>query len=295
MYIKRKPVISFEVFPPKKDYPIETIYNTVEQLKDLNPDFISVTYGAGGSIKDRTLEIASMIKNKYGIESLAHLTCITSTKNEIEDLLKSFQKNNITNILALRGDLPSDPDFEFPNPLHYEYAKDLITHVKNFKAFSIGAAAYPEGHIDCSSLDSDIALLKQKIEGGTDYLITQLFFDNELFYTFKEKLEAQNINIPVSAGIMPVLNKKQIQRIVSLCGVNLPKKFIRIMDRYEHNPEALKDAGIAYATEQIIDLLSSGIDGIHLYTMNRPQTTKKIIENISSIKDILKENHKISV
>jgi methylenetetrahydrofolate reductase (NADPH) len=295
MYIKRKPVISFEVFPPKKDYPIETIYNTVEQLKDLNPDFISVTYGAGGSNKDRTLEIASIIKNKYGIESLAHLTCITSTKNEIEDLLKSFQKNNITNILALRGDLPSDPDFEFPNPLHYEYAKDLITHVKNFKTFSIGAAAYPEGHIDCSCLDSDIALLKQKIDSGTDYLITQLFFDNELFYTFKEKLEMQNINIPVSAGIMPVLNKNQIQRIVSLCGVNLPKKFIRIMDRYEHNPEALKDAGIAYATEQIIDLLSSGIDGIHLYTMNRPQTTKKIIENISNIKDILKENHKVSV
>ncbi|MCM8709662.1 methylenetetrahydrofolate reductase [NAD(P)H] [Clostridium sp. SYSU_GA19001] len=295
MFLKRKPVISFEIFPPKKDYPIETIYDTVEALKDLRPDFISVTYGAGGSNRDRTLEIASIIKNKYGIEALAHLTCIASTKNEIENILMNFKKHNISNILALRGDIPNDPNFEFPNPLHYEYAKDLINHIREFKDFSVAAAAYPEGHIECSNLELDIQRLKDKVNAGADFLITQLFFDNELFYNFKEKVVAKNITIPISAGIMPVLNKNQIERIISLCGTKLPKKFVRIMEKYEHNPEALKEAGIAYATEQIIDLLSWGVDGIHLYTMNRPQTTRRIIDNISTIRDILKQEEKLSI
>lgn len=295
MFSNRKPVISFEVFPPKKEYPVETIYKTVEELKDLNSDFISVTYGAGGSSRDRTLEIASIIKNKYGIECLAHLTCIASTKSEIEGLLSNFKKHNITNVLALRGDLPENPDFEFPNPLHYEHANDLIKHIKGFKNFSIGAAAYPEGHTEAENIDKDIMNLKKKVESGTDFLITQLFFDNEFFYRFKDKLLSKNIDIPISAGIMPVLNKKQIERMTSLCGVALPEKFARILEKYEHNPEALKEAGIAYATEQIIDLLSWGADGIHIYTMNKPQATKKIIENISVIRDILKEKQGISV
>jgi len=295
MFVKRKPVISFEVFPPKKEFSVETIYETVEALKDLKPDFISVTYGAGGSSKDRTLEISSLIKNKYGIETLAHLTCIAATKEEVESTLSSLKKNNISNVLALRGDLPVDPNFKFPNPLHYQYAKDLIGHIKDSKNFSIGAAAYPEGHIECKDLALDVAYLKEKVEKGADFLITQLFFDNELFYNFKEKLIAQNINIPISTGIMPVLHKNQINRLVSLCGANLPKKFVRILEKYEHNAEALRDAGIAYATEQIIDLLSFGVDGIHIYTMNRPQVTRRIIENISTIRDILKENEKLSV
>lgn len=295
MFSKRKPVISFEIFPPKKEYPVETIYDTVEALKDLKPDFISVTYGAGGSNSNRTLEIASIIKNKYEVEVLAHLTCIASTKEQIENLLKSFKKQNITNILALRGDIPNDPNFEFPNPLHYEYARDLITHINQFGNFCVAAAAYPEGHIECNDFNLDITRLKEKIQAGTDFLITQLFFDNELFYNFKEKIASKNIDIPISAGIMPVINKKQIERITSLCGASLPKKFIRIMEKYEHNLEALKEAGIAYATEQIIDLLSWGVDGIHLYTMNRPQTTRKIIDNISTIRDILKQQEKLSV
>lgn len=295
IFSNKKPVISFEVFPPKKEYPVDTIYKTVEELKDLNPNFISVTYGAGGSNKDRTLEIASIIKNKYGIECLAHLTCISSTKSEIETLLTHFKKHNITNILALRGDMPENPDFKFPSPLHYEHASDLIKHIKQFKSFSIGAAAYPEGHTEAESIEKDIMYLKEKVENGTDFLITQLFFNNELFYNFKDKLIAKGINIPISAGIMPVLNKKQIERMTSLCGASLPKKFIRILEKYEHNGEALKEAGIAYATEQIVDLLSWGAEGIHIYTINRAETTKKIINNISIIRDILKEKENISV
>ncbi|QZY56075.1 methylenetetrahydrofolate reductase [NAD(P)H] [Crassaminicella profunda] len=289
LYKNKKPVISFEIFPPKKDGPIETIYTTIEALKDLKPDFISVTYGAGGSTTKKTVEIASIIKNKYHIEALAHLTCVTSTKDEITAILNNLQENNVENILSLRGDFPQDPNFEFPDPLHYQYAKDLIAHIKKSHPFSIGAACYPEGHIECSSLDKDLHYLKEKVATGTDFLISQLFFENEIFYDFKEKMDKLNINIPISAGILPVLNKKQIDYIVSLCGCHLPKKFTRIIEKYEHKPEALKEAGTAYAIEQIIDLLSWGIDGIHIYTMNRPKTTRKIIDNISTIRNVLIE------
>ncbi|QEK12874.1 methylenetetrahydrofolate reductase [NAD(P)H] [Crassaminicella thermophila] len=288
-YKNKKPIISFEIFPPKKDGPIETIYNTIDNLKDLKPDFISVTYGAGGSTTKKTVEIASIIKNKYNIEALAHLTCVTSTKQEIENILNQLKDNNIENILALRGDFPNDPDFEFPDPLHYEYAKDLIGHIHSNSNFSVGAAAYPEGHIECTNLDKDIYYLKEKVNSGVDFLITQLFFDNEIFYKFKEKLDKENINIPISAGILPVINKNQINHILSLCGCHLPKKFIRIIEKYEYKPEALKEAGIAYAIEQIVDLLSWGIDGIHIYTMNRPKTTRKIVESISTIRNVLTE------
>jgi methylenetetrahydrofolate reductase (NADPH) len=292
MYIKdifsgKKPVISFEIFPPKKDSPLETIYKTIEGLKDLKPDFISVTYGAGGSTTNRTVEIASLIKHQYGMEALAHLTCIAATKGEIEGILQRLKNNGIENILALRGDLPQDPDFKFPDPLHYQYAKDLILHIRSHGNFSVGAACYPEGHLECDDLAKDLSYLKQKVDTGVDFLITQLFFDNEIFYNFMDRMTKTNINVPVTAGIMPVLNKKQIERITSLCKASLTKKFIRIMERYEHNPEALKEAGIAYATEQIIDLLSSGVDGIHIYTMNRPEVTRKIVENISTIRSVI--------
>ncbi|MCT4620445.1 MAG: methylenetetrahydrofolate reductase [NAD(P)H] [Marinisporobacter sp.] len=289
LYEKEKPVISFEIFPPKKNGPIETVYNTIEALKDLKPDFISVTYGAGGSTTKQTVEIASIIKNKYHIEALAHLTCVTSTKDEIIGILNDFQDNNIENVLALRGDFPQDPNFKFPDPLHYQYAKDLIQHIKKSHPFSIGAACYPEGHIECTSLDKDLHYLKGKVTTGTDFLISQLFFDNELFYAYKEKMDKLNIDIPISAGILPVLNKKQIDYIISLCGCHLPKKFTRIIEKFEHKPEALKEAGIAYAIEQIIDLLSWDVEGIHIYTMNRPKTTRKIIENISTIRSVLAE------
>lgn len=284
LFLNKKPVISFEIFPPKKDYSIESIYKTIDALAPLNPDYISVTYGAGGDTsKNATVEIASIIKNKYNIESLAHLTCIASSKKEIDNILDELKKNNIENVLALRGDFPQDPNLKFPNPIHYTYAVDLVEHIKKDSYFCIGGTCYPEGHIECRSIVDDLFNLKNKVEKGTDFLITQLFFDNNIFYNFKEKTELMKIDIPIEVGIMPVVNSRQIKRITSLCGAHVPDKFVKILDKYIDRPEALKDAGIAYATEQIIDLLSSGIDGIHIYTMNNPEVAKKIVANISSI------------
>ena len=290
LFNNNKPVISFEIFPPKKNSPIETIYNTIEELKDLRPDFISVTYGAGGSSQGNTVQIASIIKNKYSIEALAHLTCVTSTKQDIDNILSSLKKENIENILALRGDIPSDPDFKFPDPLHYHYASDLVKEIKDTDNFCIAGACYPEGHFECIDKLKDLENLKKKVYSGTDFLITQLFFDNNVFYDFYEKAQSNNINIPISAGIMPVINKNQINRIASLCGATIPKKLIRIIEKYEYNPEALKEAGIAFATDQIIDLLSWGVDGIHLYTMNKPELATKIVNNITEIREALRTN-----
>jgi len=286
LFEQKKTVISLEIFPPKLDMPVETIFRTLDELKDINPDFISVTYGAGGKAKDRTVEIASKIKNEYHIESLAHLTCISATKEQIKHTFEEMRKNNIENILAMRGDIPEDPDFDFPNPLQYEHAADLIREVKEEGGFSIGAACYPEGHVDCSNKVQDIKYLREKVSMGADFLITQLFFDNELFYRFMEEIDIAGISIPVSAGIMPVLNKNQIERITKLAGCVMPVKFKRILDRYEDNPAALKEAGEAYAIEQIIDLMAWGVRGIHLYTMNKADTAKRIIGNIENIRKL---------
>jgi len=285
-YNTKKAVVSLEIFPPKIDSPIESVYNTLEELKDLRPDFISVTYGAGGKAKGRTVEIASKIKNHYGIESLAHLTCISSTKDEIEQVFNEMKSNNIENILALRGDIPESPDFEFPDPLHYSHASDLIREIKEKGDFCVGAACYPEGHVTCESKNKDIKYLKEKVSAGAEFLISQLFFNNELFYRFMEELDLADIDVPVSAGIMPVLNKGQIIRMTKLSGCDLPPKFRRIVDKYEHNPEALKEAGEAYAIEQIIDLMAWGVRGIHLYTMNKPDTARRIINNIENIRKL---------
>jgi len=279
-------VISLEIFPPKLDSPVETIFATLDALSDLRPDFISVTYGAGGKAKDRTVEIASKIKNEYGIESLAHLTCISATKDQIKESFDLMRAENIENILALRGDIPEDPEFDFPNPVQYEHAAELISEAKAEGGFSIGGACYPEGHVDCESRVKDIKYLKEKVDKGIDFLITQLFFDNELFYRFMDEIDIAGVDVPVSAGIMPVLNKKQILRITKLSGCVIPPKFQRILDRYEHNPEALKEAGEAYAIEQIIDLMAWGVQGIHLYTMNKPDTARRILGNIENIRNI---------
>ncbi len=287
IFNQKKPVISFEIFPPKKDSNIDVIYSTLEALKDLRPDFISVTYGAGGSTRDKTVEIASIVKNKYNIEALAHLTCIGLNNEGLNRILGELAENNVKNIMALRGDLPEGMDKKVLEESSFSHASDIITSIKKLGDFCTGGACYPEVHPECDSLDKDIENLKFKVDCGADFLVTQLFFDNEKFYTFMDKARKAGINIPISAGIMPVTNKKQIERMVSLSNATLPVKFRRIMDKYEHNPEALKEAGIAYATEQIIDLLSWGIDGIHLYTMNRPETCRRIINNITTIRDDL--------
>ncbi|MGG7178636.1 methylenetetrahydrofolate reductase [NAD(P)H] [Clostridium paraputrificum] len=280
LFQEKKVVFSFEIFPPKATSSIETIYNTLDELKGLSPDYISVTYGAGGSIRDnKTTELSSLVKNKYGIEAVAHLTCISSTKEEIQYYLKELEANNIQNILALRGDLPLGGGIKGD----LNYATDLIKYIQSKGNFNIAAACYPEGHTEVKGLVAEIENMKRKEEAGASYFISQLFFDNNLYYDFQDKVCAANIKAPIEAGIMPVTNKKQIERMVALSGASLPEKFKRIMERYEHNPEALRDAGIAYAVEQIVDLISTGVDGIHLYVMNNPYLARKISGSIESI------------
>ncbi len=277
---KDRTVFSFEVFPPKKTSPIETIYNTLDELKDLEPDFISVTYGAGGNTADSsTCDIASIIKNKYNIEPLAHLTCVNCSKNDIDIILDCFRRNNIENVLALRGDInPESPPKE-----DFKYASELVSYIKNVGGFDIAGACYPEVHLEANSMVEDVLNLKKKVDAGATHLISQLFFDNSVFYSFVEKARIAGINVPIEAGIMPVVNKKQIERMVSMCGASLPAKFSKIMQRFENNPEALRDAGIAYAVDQIVDLVSNGVEGIHLYTMNNPYIARKISESVLNI------------
>lgn len=280
LFKEKKTVFSFEIFPPKATSSIEIIYKTLDELKDINPDYISVTYGAGGSIKDnKTVELSSLVKNKYGIEAVAHLTCISSTKEDIQYYLRSLEENNIENILALRGDVPIGGDVKG----EFKYATELINNIKKNGNFNIAAACYPEGHTENKGLSQEIENMKRKEEAGAAYFISQLFFDNNLYYNFLDKVKGANIKVPIEAGIMPVTNKKQIERMITLSGASLPQKFVKIMEKYEHNPEALRDAGIAYAVEQIVDLISSGVDGIHLYVMNNPYLANKISSSIGNI------------
>lgn len=280
LYIKGNTVLSFEVFPPKATSPIETVYNTLESLCDLNPAFISVTYGAAGGAKSHCCEIASRIKNTHGIEPIAHLTCISNTKEQINTILSEFSENGIENILALRGDIVPDQ----PQCDDFKYASELTAFIKeHHPEFDVCGACYPEVHIESKSEIDDILNLKKKVDAGASHLISQLFFDNELYYSFLQKARIAGITVPISAGIMPVMNKKQIERMVSMCGASLPAKFSKMMQKYADNPEALRDAGIAYAVNQIVDLIANGVDGIHIYTMNNPYVAKAIYESIKNL------------
>ncbi len=283
IFKKKKQVISFEVFPPKRTSSIDTIYKTIEGLSDLPMDYISVTYGAGGSGGSQTLEVASLLKDKYGIEPLVHLTGINFNSEELGQFIDHIKDRGLENILALRGDLPEGLSIEEAKKREFPTGVDLVKYLKNKGSFSVGAACYPEGHIESKYSKDDLLFMKEKSDNGVDFFISQLFFENENFFEFEREARKLGITAPIQAGIMPVINKKQIQRILSLCGAYFPRKFIKIINRYEDNPEALQEAGIAYATEQIIDLLSSGVDGIHLYTMNRPDIARKIMDNIKNI------------
>lgn len=275
----KKTVFSFEVFPPKKTSSIEVIYKTLEELKELSPDFISVTYSAGGSGNGQlACDVASKIK-EYGITPVIHLPCINYTREEVSAVLDEIKSRGIENVLALRGDI--NP--EIPPKNDFRYASDIIRFIKEKGDFDIAGACYPECHPEASSMVEDILHLKEKVEAGADHLISQLFFDNRSFFEFREKVAIAGINVPIEAGIMPVTNKNQIERMVTMCGASLPNKFTKIMQRYEHSPEALRDAGIAYAVDQIVDLVAEGVDGIHLYTMNNPYVARKISESVSGI------------
>ena len=244
LFEEKKVVFSLEIFPPKKTSSIQTIYDTLDALRDIEPDFISVTYGAGGNPADRsTVQIASDIKHRYHIEPLAHLSCVNSTKEHIGRVLDDLRENDIENILALRGDL--NPNV--PPQTDYRYASDLIDDIKQYGGFDIAAACYPEVHPEAADLEEDLLHLKEKVDAGATHLISQLFFDNNDYYNFLYRVRQAGITVPIEAGIMPVTNRKQIERMVSLCGASLPKKFVRIMHRYGDDPAAMQDAGIAYA------------------------------------------------
>ena len=274
---KSRTVFSFEVFPPKKTSPIESVYGKLEEICALKPDFISVTYGAGGTGgHSRTCEIASKIKHGFGVESVAHLTCVNSSRADIDATLEDFRKNGIENILALRGDFVDGVE-----PKHdFRYASELCGYIAQKGGFDIAGACYPEGHVEAKDEVADILNLKKKVDAGATHLISQLFFDNASYYRFIERMRIAEISVPVEAGIMPVTNKAQIERMVSLCGASLPSKFTKVMQRYESRPEALRDAVIAYAVEQIVDLIANGVDGIHLYTMNNPYVARRITEAV---------------
>ncbi|MBQ8298097.1 MAG: methylenetetrahydrofolate reductase [Ruminococcus sp.] len=275
-----KTVFSFEIFPPKPTSPLSSVESAIESLSALSPDFISVTYGAGGSKNGgATTKIAADLKKKYNVESVVHLTCLYHTKEEVRQLLEIYRENGIDNILALRGDrIPdAEPCGEF------SHASELVEFIKANGDFHVVAACYPEVHNESSDSVADMKNLKYKVDCGADHLVSQLFLDNEYFYSFREKALIAGIDVPIEAGIMPVTNKKQIERMVSMCGIHLPKKFARVLDRFGDDPEAMRDAGIAYAVDQIVDLVSQGVDGIHLYTMNNPYVAEKIHSAVSSL------------
>ncbi len=285
--IQSRTCLSVEVFPPKRDSDPQTIYQTITALGALRPDFISVTYGAGGSTKGFTAEIADAIVNGLEIPALAHLTCVGESPDSIGKVIARLKKSGVCSVLALRGDVPEGHDPKAATR-HFPYAAQLIAFLRqHYPQLEIGAAAYPEGHMDCPSPKQDLVHLKAKVDAGVDFLITQLFFDNERFYRFMDAARKAGIEQPVLAGIMPVTSRRQIERILSLSRTAFPAKFQRILDRYEHHPQALRQAGEAYATEQIIDLISSGADGIHLYTMNKPALAEKIFGDIQHIRRCL--------
>ena len=275
----KRTIFSLEVFPPKKTSSVDVIYKTLEELGDIHPDFISVTFGAGGSGNSRyALDIASKI-SENGIIPMLHLPCINFTKEEIDSALDEAKSRGIENILALRGDI--NPDI---TPVkQFSHASDLSPYIKTRGEFDVAGACYPEGHPDSETLDEDIENLRKKVDSGADHLITQLFFDNEYFYNFRDKAVKAGINVPIEAGIMPVVNKNQIERMVTTCGASLPHKFVKIMQKYGQNPEAMRDAGIAYAINQIVDLAASDVDGIHLYSMNNAYVARKISEAVSGV------------
>ena len=273
-------IFSLEIVPPKPDADESVIYDTLDELTDIHPDFISVTYGAGGGNNGcKTIQIASDIKNRYGVESVAHLPCIDLTKEQARGILDSMQEHGIENILALRGDCADGSS----GSGDFRHASELISFISENYDFNIIAACYPEIHPESRNAVEDMKWLKHKVDCGADHLISQLFLDNGYFYDFYEKARIAGINVPVEAGIMPVTNKRQIERMVKLCGVELPKKFVRILEKYEHNETALREAGIAYAIDQIIDLVADDVDGIHLYTMNNPYVAHRIYEAVQSL------------
>ena len=273
--------ISFEVFPPKTDEGYASVKSAVDEIATLSPSFISVTYGASGGTSKNTTKIARYIEEELGTPSLAHLTCTSSTKEEVSAVIRGLKEAGIQNVLALRGDKTSDSYVSVGSK--YKYAKELVELLRSEGDFCIGAACYPEGHVENEHKVDDIKYLKEKVDAGVDFLTTQMFFDNSLLYNFLYRIREQGITVPVIPGIMPVTNGKQIKRICDLSGAILPQRFRAIVDCFGDEPEAMMQAGIAYATDQIIDLIANDIKNIHVYSMNKPEVAAGIMRNLSKI------------
>ncbi len=276
--------LSFEVFPPKTETAFESVKVATEEIAKLQPSFMSVTYGAGGGTSKYTLDIAKNIKNMYGVPTLAHLTCVSSTKEMVLRKISEIQEAGIKNIMALRGDIPDELKDADRSEWDYNYAVDLIYELKSIESdFCIGGACYPEIHPESCNQKDDIKRLKEKVDAGCDFLTTQMFFDNNLLYNFLYKIREQGITVPVIAGIMPITNANQVERAIKLSGSFMPQRFKTLVDRFGQYPDAMMQAGIAYATDQIIDLYANGITHIHVYSMNKPEVAEKIMNNLSSI------------
>lgn len=273
--------ISFEVFPPKTDAGYEKVRSATEQIAGLHPSYISVTYGAGGGTSKNTAKIASYIRDELGVESLAHLTCASSTKAEVQTVIENLKALGIENILALRGDIPEG--MVFPSEDRYHYAYELVEAIRRSGDFCIGGACYPEGHVENEHKEDDIKFLKQKVDSGVDFLTTQMFFDNDIHYNFLYRIREAGITVPVLPGIMPITSAAQMKRSQELSGTVFPRRFLAMLDRFGDHPKAMEQAGIAYATDQIIDLLANGVKNIHIYSMNKPHIAAKIMENLSEV------------
>lgn len=279
-----KLTISFEVFPPKTETSFESVKLATEEIATLHPAFMSVTYGAGGGTSKYTLDIAKDIKNNFGVPSLAHLTCVSSDRATVKERIKEIKEAGITNIMALRGDIPKELENADRTHWDYHYATDLISEIKESGGdFCIGGACYPEVHPESRSRKEDILNLKRKVDAGCDFLTTQMFFDNNILYNFLYKIREAGIDAPVMPGIMPITNANQVERAIKLSGSFMPTRFKSLVDKFGYNPKAMMQAGIAYATDQIIDLFANGIKNVHVYSMNKPEVARKIMDNLKDI------------
>ena len=284
LFQQNKLTLSFEVFPPKTDTALEKVKHATEAVARLHPSFMSVTYGAGGGTSQYTLEIAKNIEENYGVPTLAHLTCVSSTRETVRAQIELLKAAGIENVMALRGDLPEEMKGSGRSHWDYRHATQLIRELKESGAdFCIGGACYPEIHPESPNQAEDIRFLKEKVDAGCSFLTTQMFFDNNLLYNFLYKIREAGISVPVVAGIMPITNANQVERAIKLSGSFMPQRFKALVDKFGHNPEAMKQAGIAYATDQIIDLYANGVNHIHVYSMNKPDVAEKIQSNLSAI------------
>ena len=279
-----KLTLSFEVFPPKTASAFDSIKAATEEIASLSPAFMSVTYGAGGGTSKYTIEIAENIEKNYGVATLAHLTCVSSTKSTVRERIADMKAAGISNVMALRGDIPQDMQGSDRSDWDYHYAVELVRELRESGYdFCIGGACYPEVHPESRNQTEDIIHLREKVEAGCDFLTTQMFFDNELFYSFLDKARSSGINVPILPGVMPITNANQIERAINLSGSYMPRRFISLVDRFGNDPSAMTQAGIAYATDQIIDLFANGVTNIHVYSMNKPQVARAILNNLSDI------------